>query len=114
MVTIHPFDDGNGRLARAIMDMLLARSDNSKIRFYSMSNQILKEHKRCNEIIEKTQKAAGYYVYCWAEALDADAFDAFKQSGDIFNPELAAKFHKHILTECGDGEGIDQYRKFRG
>jgi Fic family protein len=55
-VTIHPFDDGNGRLARAIMDMLLARSDGSKIRFYSMSNQILKAHKHYNEIIEKTQK----------------------------------------------------------
>ena len=55
-VTIHPFDDGNGRLARAIMDMFLARSEGSKIRFYSMSNQIFKEHKRYNEIIEKTQK----------------------------------------------------------
>jgi len=55
-VTIHPFDDGNGRLARAIMDMLLARSEGSKIRFYSMSNQIFKEHKQYNEIIEKTQK----------------------------------------------------------
>jgi len=55
-VTIHPFDDGNGRLARAIMDMLLARSDSSKIRFYSISNQIFKEHKHYNNIIEKTQK----------------------------------------------------------
>lgn len=57
--------------------------------------------------------AAGYYVYCWAEVLDADAFDAFKQAG-IFNQELAAKFRKHVLTECGEGEGLDQYRKFRG
>ena len=55
-VTIHPFDDGNGRLARAIMDMCLARSDGSKIRFYSMSNQIFKEHKHYNEVLEKTQK----------------------------------------------------------
>lgn len=55
-VTIHPFDDGNGRLARAIMDMMLARSDGSKIRFYSMSNQIFKEHKHYNDIIEKSQK----------------------------------------------------------
>jgi Fic family protein len=62
-VTIHPFDDGNGRLARAIMDMLLARSDGSKIRFYSMSNQIFKEHKNYNEIIEQTQKGTSDITY---------------------------------------------------
>jgi Fic family protein len=45
-VTIHPFDDGNGRIARAVSDMLLARSDDSSQRFYSMSNQILKERKK--------------------------------------------------------------------
>ena len=75
-VTIHPFDDGNGRLARAIMDMLLARSDGSKIRFYSMSNQIFKEHKRYNEIIEKTQKGTNditeyleWFLGCFERAL---------------------------------------------
>lgn len=55
-VTIHPFDDGNGRLARAILDKFLAKSEQSNIRFYSLSNQIYKEHKRYNEIIELTQK----------------------------------------------------------
>ena len=58
--------------------------------------------------------AAGYYVYIWAEVLDADAFEAFKETGNIFNPELAAKFRKHCLQEVGEGEGMDQYRKFRG
>ena len=75
-VTIHPFDDGNGRLARAIMDMLLARSEGSKIRFYSMSNQIFKEHKHYNEIIEKTQKGTSdittyllWFLDCFERAL---------------------------------------------
>ncbi len=58
--------------------------------------------------------AAGYYVYIWAAVLDADAFDYFKQSGDIFNPELAAKFRKFCLAESGDDEGMVQYEKFRG
>jgi peptidyl-dipeptidase Dcp len=58
--------------------------------------------------------AAGYYVYIWAAVLDADAFSAFKESGDIYNPDLAAKFRKHCLAESGDDEGMIQYRKFRG
>jgi Fic family protein len=54
-VTIHPFSDGNGRISRAISDMLLARSDGSSQRFYSMSNQIFKERKKYYLALEKTQ-----------------------------------------------------------
>ena len=54
-VIIHPFDDGNGRIARTISDMLLARSDNSSLRFYSMSAQINQERKTYYKAIEKTQ-----------------------------------------------------------
>ncbi len=57
--------------------------------------------------------SAGYYVYIWAAVLDADAFDAFKQSGDIFNPEYAAKF-RTLLEKCGSDEGMAVYEKFRG
>jgi Fic family protein len=55
-VTIHPFDDGNGRIARAIADLCLARSENSAQRFYSMSSQIREERKAYYDILEKTQK----------------------------------------------------------
>lgn len=58
--------------------------------------------------------AAGYYVYIWAAVLDADAFFAFKSSGNIYNKELAAKFRKFCLAESGNDEGMVQYRKFRG
>jgi Fic family protein len=59
-VTIHPFDDGNGRIARAIADMQLARADGSPRRFYSMSAQIRKERNAYYDILEKTQKATLY------------------------------------------------------
>lgn len=55
-VTLHPFDDGNGRIARAIADMVLARSERSPQRFYSMSAQIRHERRGYYEILEATQK----------------------------------------------------------
>ena len=57
-ITIHPFDDGNGRLARAITDMILARSENSTQRFYSMSSQIRKERTDYYNILERIQKGS--------------------------------------------------------
>lgn len=57
-VILHPFDDGNGRIARALTDLLLARNDNSQYRFYSMSSQIQKNRKEYYDILEKTQKGS--------------------------------------------------------
>jgi Fic family protein len=54
-VTVHPFEDGNGRIGRAIAEMCLARSDGSPQRFYTMSSQILEERKRYYDVLEKTQ-----------------------------------------------------------
>ena len=65
-VTIHPFDDGNGRIARAIADMVLARSERSPQRFYSMSAQIRQERKAYYEILEATQKD-GLDITRWLE-----------------------------------------------
>ena len=57
---------------------------------------------------------AGYYGYMWAEVLDADAYQAFKDSGDIFNQELAGKFRKYILSPGGIDDAMDMYKYFRG
>ena len=57
---------------------------------------------------------AGYYSYMWAEVLDADAFEAFAETGDIFNQEVAAKFRNHVLTPGGIDDGMTMYKRFRG
>ncbi|HVZ83269.1 MAG TPA: Fic family protein [Terracidiphilus sp.] len=76
-VTIHPFDDGNGRIARAIADMVLARSERSPQRFYSMSAQIQQERKSYYEILEATQKGnldvtrwLEWFLVCLGRAFD--------------------------------------------
>lgn len=76
-LTIHPFEDGNGRIARALTDMLLARSDKSTQRFYSMSAQIRIERKNYYEFLEKTQKGnlditawITWFLNCLKNALD--------------------------------------------
>jgi Fic family protein len=75
-VTIHPFDDGNGRIARAISDMLLARSEQGNQRYYSMSASICKNRKQYYNCLEKTQKGnlditewLLWFLSCMDEAL---------------------------------------------
>jgi peptidyl-dipeptidase Dcp len=58
--------------------------------------------------------AAGYYAYMWSEILDADAFQAFKETGNIFNKEVAAKFEKEILSKGGTRDPLEMYIAFRG
>ena len=76
-VTIHPFDDGNGRIARAIADMALARSERISQRFYSMSAQIRQERNDYYETLERSQKAEmdvtrwqEWFLNCLHRAID--------------------------------------------
>jgi Fic family protein len=76
-VTIHPFDDGNGRITRAIADMALARSENSPQRFYSMSAEIRQERTAYYDILEETQKGTlditpwrEWFLGCLGRAID--------------------------------------------
>lgn len=120
-VTIHPFDDGNGRIARAILDMFLAKSDQSKIRFYSLSNQIFKEHKQYNEILEKTQKGTSditayieWFLDCFERALLAS-----EQNLEVIL-DKAHFWEKHKPTPINDRQRLvinyfyDNYSKDLG
>lgn len=58
--------------------------------------------------------SAGYYAYSWAEAMDADGFEAFKESGDLFNPVLAAKLRREVLARGNTRDPAESYIAFRG
>ena len=95
-VILHPFEDGNGRIARALTDMLLARSDDNKFRFYSMSAQIQKTRKEYYNVLEKTQKGT-MDVTKWLEWFLNSLLIAIKSSDEILSGVLkrAEFWQKH-------------------
>ena len=77
-VSIHPFDDGNGRISRAIADMALSQADDSTLRFFSISRQINKDKRKYNAILERCQKGGcditlwiDWYLDCMSRAIDS-------------------------------------------
>ena len=98
-VTIHPFEDGNGRITRALSDMILARADKSNQRFYSMSAQIRKERKGYYEILEKTQKG-NLDITEWIKWFLQCLISALKSTDSILGQVLfkADFWNKHSKT----------------
>ncbi|MBL7737357.1 MAG: Fic family protein [Chitinophagaceae bacterium] len=99
-IIIHPFDDGNGRIGRAITDMALARAENSGERFYSMSGQILIERKQYYEILQKVQHGSGditewldWFLHCLKNAMLATENTTQK----ILHKAEFWKLHEHTL-----------------
>jgi peptidyl-dipeptidase Dcp len=113
-------------LAASLLDMdFHTRTDTAWLNVGEFETQSMNRIGLIREIIPRYRStyfahifdggyAAGYYVYIWAAVLDADAFSAFAESGDLYNKELADKFRKYCLAESGDDEGMVQYKKFRG
>jgi len=98
-VTIHPFDDGNGRIARAIADMALARSEGSTQRFYSMSAQIRRERSDYYNMLERTQKG-GLDVTSWQEWFLSCLRRAIEGSQDTLSAVLTkARFWERFAQQ---------------
>nr|WP_281721245.1 Fic family protein [Nitrosomonas nitrosa] len=102
-VTIHPFDDGNGRIARAIADLALAQMEATGQRFYSMSSQIQRERKTYYDILEGTQRGSlditswlMWFTHCFTRAIE----HAEKESQEVFRKaEFWQRFAKESLSE---------------
>jgi len=106
-VTLHPFDDGNGRVARAVADHFLARAENSPMRFYSMSAQIQIRRKEYYEILESTQKGnldITAWLVWFLECLDAALSSA---EGDLAKVLEKANFWRdHAATALNDRQKL--------
>lgn len=98
-VTIHPFDDGNGRMARAIADWALARSENSPQRYYSMSAQIRRERKEYYDVLERTQKGPldiTEWMNWFLECLDRAIAGAEGSLATVFRKDQFWKTYAHL------------------
>lgn len=106
-VTIHPFDDGNGRIARAITDLALSRSEHSSQRFYSMSSTIRSDRKQYYEVLERTQKG-GLDITKWLQWFLGCLNGAFDQAESTLSTVLSkAEFWNiHRDTELNKRQKI--------
>ena len=114
-IIIHPFDDGNGRIGRAITDMLLARAEGSGERFYSMSSQILVERKRYYEVLQKVQYSTGditewleWFLQCLKNAM----LDTENTTENILRKAEFWKLHEH--TAINERQRVMLNKLFEG
>lgn len=106
-VTIHPFDDGNGRIARAITDMQLARADKSPMRFYSMSSQIRLERNQYYDTLEQTQKGSlniTKWLIWFLECLERSLDSTDEILSSVFSK--AQFWDKHSSTALNDRQKL--------
>ncbi|ORY46451.1 peptidase M3A and M3B thimet/oligopeptidase F [Rhizoclosmatium globosum] len=102
--------------AKELATLDLSEFEKSKLAELDMPAGIVMRHRipQFSHLFSGPGYAAGYYVYLWAEVLDADAFDAFLETGDIFDKATAARARKYIYSSGSTIDHMEGYRAFRG
>lgn len=124
-LTVHPFEDGNGRVGRAIADMALSQDEHSGDRFYSMSAQIHREKKAYYELLERTQRSTldvtdwvKWFIGCLARAIDASQHIAerTRRAAEFWNAHAATDLNERqravLRRILGNFEGDLNLRKY--
>ena len=111
-VSIHPFDDGNGRISRAIADMALSQADDSTLRFFSISRQINKDKRKYNDILERCQKGGcditlwiDWYLDCMSRAIDS----AVEMLSSILDKSIFWQTHSQVVVSDRQKSALNIY-----
>ena len=111
-VSIHPFDDGNGRISRAIADMALSQADDSTLRFFSISRQINKDKRKYNAILERCQKGGcditlwiDWYLDCMSRAIES----AGEMLSSILDKSIFWQTHSQVVVSDRQKSALNIY-----
>lgn len=111
-VSIHPFDDGNGRISRAIADMALSQADESTLRFFSISRQINKDKRKYNDILERCQKGGcditlwiDWYLDCMSRAIES----AGEMLSSILDKSIFWQTHSQVVVSDRQKTALNIY-----
>ena len=111
-VSIHPFDDGNGRISRAIADMALSQADDSTLRFFSISRQINKDKRKYNDILERCQKGGcditlwiDWYLDCMSRAIES----AGEMLSSVLDKSIFWQTHSQVVVSDRQKTALNIY-----
>jgi peptidyl-dipeptidase Dcp len=107
--------DMKWHLLTEVKNLDVREQEEAWLKEIGMPREIIMRHRSPHFThIFSNDYAAGYYSYLWAQVLDADAFEAFKETGNPFDPATAAKLYKYIYSAGGATDPMELYKSFRG
>ena len=111
-VSIHPFDDGNGRIARAISDMILAQTESNGQRFYSVSSEINKEKSAYYDVLERTQHGEGdltEWLAWYLKCIDNAVMDSYTMLSGVLRKSIFWRTHSQVPISAREKNVLNTY-----